>query len=54
MNSVKLVLEQGVALIPGSYFEAEEYIRISFCVDMKVLEAAMDKLEVFLSQIQGE
>lgn len=50
----KLVLEQGVALIPGSYFEAEEYIRISFCVDMKVLEAAMDKLEVFLSQIQGE
>ncbi|MFL2099739.1 pyridoxal phosphate-dependent aminotransferase [Desemzia sp. FAM 23989] len=48
----KLVLEQGVALIPGSYFEADDYVRISFCVDMKVLEAAMDKLEIFLLQLQ--
>ena len=50
----KLVLEQGVALIPGSYFEADDYVRISFCVDMKVLEAAMDKLEIYLLQLQGE
>lgn len=50
----KLVLEQGVALIPGSYFEADDYVRISFCVDMKVLEAAMDKLELFLLQVATE
>lgn len=50
----KLVLEQGVALIPGSYFEADDYVRISFCVDMKVLEAAMDKLEIFLLQFSTE
>lgn len=48
----KLVLEQGVAFIPGSYFEADDYVRISFCADQKVLETAMDKLELFLLQFQ--
>lgn len=46
----KLVLEQGVALIPGEYFEADDYVRISFCVEDKVLASAMDKLEAFLLQ----
>lgn len=47
----QFVLEQGVALIPGSYFEADEYVRISFCVDMKILKEAMDRLELFLSRL---
>lgn len=46
----QLVLDQGVALIPGSYFEADDYVRISFCVDRNVLEEAMDRLELFLSR----
>lgn len=47
----QLVLDQGVALIPGSYFEADDYVRISFCVDRNVLEEAMDRLELFLSRL---
>lgn len=46
----RLVREQGVALIPGSCFEADDFIRISFCVDRDTLTEALDRLEAFLSQ----
>ena len=45
------VLEQaGVALVAGSAFGAEGYLRLSFATSLKVLEAAMDRLERLLGR----
>ena len=45
----KLVHEQKVALVPGICFDADEHIRISYCVSMETLKAGMDGLEQFIS-----
>lgn len=39
------ILEGGVALVPGSAFGAENYIRLSFATSMSKLEAAVARLE---------
>ena len=42
----RVCLEQGhVALMPGSAFGADGYIRISYATSEKVLEESMDRLE---------
>lgn len=43
----KLLLEQGVALVPGSAFGNEGSIRISFATSIEVLRDAMDRLQRF-------
>jgi len=47
----KLVLAEAVALVPGICFEADDHIRISYCVEMKTLTAGLDGLERFIGTL---
>ena len=47
----KLVLAEGVALVPGICFEADDHIRISYCVEMETLVAGLDGLERFIGAL---
>ncbi|MBA4695874.1 MAG: pyridoxal phosphate-dependent aminotransferase [Legionella sp.] len=47
----KLLEETGLALVPGSAFGVEGYIRLSFATSMSNLEKAMDRLENFSQAI---
>ncbi|MDE7263906.1 MAG: aminotransferase class I/II-fold pyridoxal phosphate-dependent enzyme [Anaeroplasmataceae bacterium] len=40
--------EYKVAIIPGDCFEADDYIRISYCVDFETIKTACDRLEQFV------
>ena len=45
----KLLLEKGlVAVVPGSGFDAPEYVRWSYATSMENIKAGMDRLERFL------
>lgn len=45
--------EYQVAIIPGHCFEADDYIRISYCVDFETIKIACDRLELFLKELKG-
>jgi aspartate aminotransferase len=38
----------GIAMVPGSAFGAEGYMRISYATDMQTLETALDRLQEYL------
>lgn len=40
-----------VAIIPGHCFEADDYIRLSFCVDFDTIKIACDRLEEFIKTL---
>ena len=45
----ELLLEKGlVAVVPGSGFDAPEYVRCSYATSMENIQAGMDRLEKFL------
>ncbi|MEK8088440.1 pyridoxal phosphate-dependent aminotransferase [Thermithiobacillus plumbiphilus] len=44
----ELLEKAGVALVPGSAFGAEGYLRISFATSMENLQKALDRIEGFL------
>ena len=44
----KLLLEEGLAVVPGSAFGCEGAIRLSFAIDRKSLNDALDRLERFI------
>lgn len=46
--SERLLVEQGLALVPGSAFGSEGCIRLSFATSMQQLEQAMNRLENFI------
>ena len=46
----QILVEVGVALVPGSAFGAEGYMRLSFATGMETLDAALDRLENFLGK----
>ena len=46
-----LVLKYSVALIPGICFEADDYIRISYCVSMDKIIKACDAIEDLIKKI---
>lgn len=46
--------EYKVALIPGYCFEADDYVRISYCVSMETIITACDRLESFISELRNE
>lgn len=48
----KLANDYKVAIIPGSCFEADDYIRISYCVDMDTITKACDCLEQFIKTLK--
>ncbi|KTD03866.1 pyridoxal phosphate-dependent aminotransferase [Fluoribacter gormanii] len=47
--SEKLLVEAGVALVPGSAFGNEGCIRLSFATSMEILEDALNRLQRFCS-----
>lgn len=44
--------EYKVAIIPGDCFEADDYIRISYCVDFDTIKTACDRLEQFIKTLE--
>lgn len=40
-----------VAIIPGECFEADDFIRISYCVDFDTIKTACDRLEQFIKAL---
>lgn len=44
--------EYKVAIIPGHCFEADDYIRLSYCVDFKTIETACNRLEKFIKELE--
>lgn len=44
--------EYKVAIIPGDCFEADDFIRISYCVDFKTIQIACDRLEQFIKELE--
>lgn len=46
-----LVEQEKVAITPGICFDAEGFVRISYCVDIKTLEIALDKLEKYIKTL---
>ncbi|EES48646.1 pyridoxal phosphate-dependent aminotransferase [Clostridium botulinum] len=55
-NSVEfskvLLEEEKVAVIPGSGFGLENYIRLSYATSMDIIEKGIDRLSIFLSKIK--
>lgn len=49
----RLAKEYKVALIPGHCFEADDYIRLSYCVDFETIKIACDRLESFIQTLGG-
>ena len=47
----RAIREAGVALVPGSCFGAEGFVRLSYCCAMTDLERGMDRLEKFISRL---
>ncbi len=43
--------EYKVAIIPGHCFEADDYVRLSYCVDFETIKTACDRLEEFLKEL---
>lgn len=43
--------EYKVAIIPGHCFEADGFIRLSYCVDFEVIKTACDRLEEFIKTL---
>ncbi len=46
--------EYKVAIIPGYCFEADDYIRLSYCVSMETIITACDRLESFIQKLKNE
>ena len=44
--------EYKVAIIPGHCFEADDYIRLSYCVSMETIKIACDRLEEFIKTLK--
>lgn len=47
-----LLEEEKVAVIPGSGFGLDDYIRLSYATSMKIIEVGIDRIERFLSRIK--
>ncbi|MDE7213039.1 MAG: aminotransferase class I/II-fold pyridoxal phosphate-dependent enzyme, partial [Anaeroplasmataceae bacterium] len=46
--------EYKVAIIPGDCFEADDFIRLSYCVDFETIKTACDRLEQFIKTLGGK
>lgn len=49
----RLLYEYKVACVPGCYFHAEGFIRISYCVDLNQLIHGLDRLEAFINSLRS-
>ena len=51
MLAVNAIREAGVALVPGSCFGCEGFLRLSYCCAMEALETGLSRLEAFLQTL---
>ena len=49
----RAIREAGVALVPGTCFGSEGYVRLSYCVSDEDLETGLARLEEFISTLRG-
>lgn len=49
----RLVYEKKVAFIPGSAFKTDDYVRISYCVDMATIIESLNRLEDFIKTLKN-
>lgn len=47
----RLIKEQGVALVPGSCFAAEGFVRLSYCCSLENIQRGLDRFEAFISTL---
>ncbi|MDD7365631.1 MAG: aminotransferase class I/II-fold pyridoxal phosphate-dependent enzyme [Atopobiaceae bacterium] len=50
----RAILEAGVALVPGVFFGAEGYVRLSFACDRETLEEGLARLAGFVGALRAE
>ena len=50
---LRLIDEAGVALVPGSCFSAEGFVRLSYCCSMQAIEEGLDRLEGFVRALEA-
>lgn len=48
----RLLTEARVAVLPGSPFGADNYLRLSYAISMKTIAAGLDRMETFFAQIE--
>ena len=48
----RLIAERGVALVPGSCFAAEGFVRLSYCCSMENLEEGLNRLAAFVQTLE--
>lgn len=48
---LRLIEEAGVALVPGSCFSAEGFVRLSYCCSVESIERGLDRLEGFVRRL---
>ena len=48
----RLIAEKGVALVPGSCFAAEGFVRLSYCCSMENLEEGLNRLAAFVQTLE--
>lgn len=49
----RAIREAGVALVPGTCFGTEGFVRLSYCVSYDDLETGLDRLEKFVTALRG-
>ena len=50
--ALKCAKEAKVSIIPGVYFGADDYVRLSYCYSQEVLKEALDRLERFVKSLE--
>ena len=48
---MRLLKEESVAVIPGDGFGCDDYIRLSFAVNVETIKKGIDRLESWLKKI---
>ena len=51
-NSIELLEEEKVAVIPGAAFGLENFIRLSYATSMEVIEEGLDRIKSFLGKLK--
>lgn len=49
----RAISEAGVALVPGTCFGSEGFVRLSYCVSDEDLKVGLDRLESFVASLKG-
>ena len=52
MAFASLLTENGVAVIPGLPFHADNFIRMSYAVSLEDIKEGFDRIQAFVSKIQ--